>query len=397
MHPYPRFTKLVMSHYMIAFPEISKLAHDRYHNLKEDVMIKSIFNSGKNKTIVGMRIPDWMITKEMKLMENYRLYAEVFGVDVPTTQSQPIHLMAKEIEKLVEGSEDVAENVVEYVDENVEVSSSPPRNDNIRNVLGTRLEPRSDKESPKVDSSVISYMSGHVLHVHPTQATTTNAQEQQHQLYLTMKDNPQPQQDDLLIWLALKYKLKRLHMATTPSRPSAIHPRDPSDPHDDAHLEGENSAKRQKTSKHGTFVFEESSSGQDYESEPGPSTLGNQDQSDDFDFWTNSYASDDDVLPNEKVSQELMDEMSQTVDEAKLRKVVDEIKKEIIVPPYQPKPTPVVQSCQRDPKAPALSLVNQDHLYLKKGNTVPEKIALSLHKFLAVRFPDNDIEERTSK
>ncbi|GJS96986.1 hypothetical protein Tco_0803954 [Tanacetum coccineum] len=202
-----------------------------------------------------------------------------------------------------------------------------------------------------------------------------------------MKDNPQLQQEDLPIWLALKYKFERLHMATTPCRPFAVRPRDQDDPHDDAHPEGENSAKRQNTSDHGTFVFGESSFGQDYESEPGPSTSGNQDQSNDFDFWTNSYATDD-VLLDEKVSQELVDEMSQTVDEAK---------KEIIVPPYQPKPTPVVQSFQRDPKAPALSLVNQDLLYLKKGNIRPEKIALSLHKFPTVRFPDNDIEERTSR
>nr|GEZ87884.1 hypothetical protein [Tanacetum cinerariifolium] len=38
-----------------------------------------------------------------------------------------------------------------------------------------------------------------------------------------------------------------------------------------------------------------------------------------------SNATNDDELPTEKVSQELMDEMSQTVDEAKLRKVVDEM------------------------------------------------------------------------
>ncbi|GKA74792.1 hypothetical protein Tco_0781094 [Tanacetum coccineum] len=61
MIPYPRFTKLI-----------------------------SIFNSGKSKNVVGMKIPDWMITDEMKLTENYRLYAEVFRVDVPTIQSQPI-------------------------------------------------------------------------------------------------------------------------------------------------------------------------------------------------------------------------------------------------------------------------------------------------------------------
>ncbi|GJZ68701.1 hypothetical protein Tco_0631941 [Tanacetum coccineum] len=146
-----------------------------------------------------------------------------------------------------------------------------------------------------------------------------------------------------------------------------------------------------------------SSSSQDYESESGPSMSGNQEQSNDVDYWTDSYAIDDDVLLNEKASQELMDEISQTVDEVKLRKVVDEMlrqqctlgdehqyhidqmqnflksdivwesKKEIIVPPYQPKPTPV------------------------KGNSGPDKIELSLHKFPAVIFPDDDIEDRTSR
>ncbi|GKC89629.1 hypothetical protein Tco_1150278, partial [Tanacetum coccineum] len=49
--------------------------------------------------------------------------------------------------------------------------------------------------------------------------------------------------------------------------PSSVHPRDQDDPHDDAHPEGENSEKRQKTSKHGTFMFGESASGQDFKSE----------------------------------------------------------------------------------------------------------------------------------
>ncbi|GKE41669.1 hypothetical protein Tco_1468953, partial [Tanacetum coccineum] len=218
-----------------------------------------------------------------------------------------------------------------------------------------------------------------------------------------------------------------LHVATTPSRPFAVRPREQDDPHDDAHPKGENNAKRQKISEYGTFETGGSSSSQDYESESGPSTLGNQEQSDDFDYWTDSYTIDDDVLLNEKASQELVDEISQTVDEVKLRKVVDEMlsqqcslgdehhyhidkmknflksdivwesMKEIIVPPYQPKPTPVIQSCQRDPKAPGLSLVNQVLLYLKKGNSGPDKIVLSLHKFPAVIFPDDDIEERTSR
>ncbi|GJU86565.1 hypothetical protein Tco_1294111 [Tanacetum coccineum] len=88
--PYPRFTKLIVSHYMTAFLKVSRRARDKYHNLEDDEMVKSIFNSGKNKAGVGIKIPSCMITDEMKLTENYRLYAAVFGVDVLTTQSQPI-------------------------------------------------------------------------------------------------------------------------------------------------------------------------------------------------------------------------------------------------------------------------------------------------------------------
>ncbi|GJR69643.1 hypothetical protein Tco_0015708 [Tanacetum coccineum] len=75
--------------------------------------------------------------------------------------------------------------------------------------------------------------------------------------------------------------------------------------------------------------------------------------------------------------------------------IVWESRKEILFSPHLQNPTLVVQSCQRDPKAPALSLVNQDLLYLKKGNLGPEKIVMSLHKFPTVIFPDDDIEERT--
>ncbi|GJY55960.1 hypothetical protein Tco_0455075 [Tanacetum coccineum] len=122
-----------------------------------------------------------------------------------------------------------------------------------------------------------------------------------------------------------------------------------------------------------------------------------------------------------------MEEISLTIDEAKLKKMADEMlrqrctsgdehqyhidqmknflqsdivwesRKEIIVSPHPRKITPLVQSCQRDPGPPALSLINQDLLYLKKGNSGPEKIVLSLHKFPAIVFNDDDIEERTSR
>ncbi|GJX62482.1 hypothetical protein Tco_0295382 [Tanacetum coccineum] len=122
-----------------------------------------------------------------------------------------------------------------------------------------------------------------------------------------------------------------------------------------------------------------------------------------------------------------MEELSLTIDEAKLKKMVDEMlrqrctsgdehqyhidqmknflksdivwesRKEILVSPYPRKTTPLVQSCQRDLEAPSLSLINQDLLYLKKGSSGSEKIVLLLHKFPAIIFNGDDIEERTSR
>nr|GEV96094.1 hypothetical protein [Tanacetum cinerariifolium] len=150
---------------------------------------------------------------------------------------------------------------------------------------------------------------------------TTSVREQQYQLYLLMKEDPQWQQQDIAIWLALQMKFERLQVPQTTCRTPIVRLRNQDDPHDDAHPEGEKSAKRQKTLDH----------------------------------------------------------------------------KEILVSPHLRKTTPLVLSCQRDPEAPAPSLINQDLLYLKKENSGPEKIVLSLYKFPEVVFNDDDIEEQTSR
>ncbi|GKE98543.1 hypothetical protein Tco_0021894, partial [Tanacetum coccineum] len=54
-----------------------------------NIFDSNIFNSGRHKNKVRMKILDWMITDEMKQMKNYQMYTEVFRIDVPLTQSQP--------------------------------------------------------------------------------------------------------------------------------------------------------------------------------------------------------------------------------------------------------------------------------------------------------------------
>nr|GEU66389.1 retrotransposon protein, putative, Ty1-copia subclass [Tanacetum cinerariifolium] len=115
--PYLRFTKIIIGHYMTNFPKISRRAQDKYHNLKDDDIMKNIFILGRYKDKVRMKIPAWMISEAMKHTEHYRIYAEVFGIDVPLTQSQ----------------------LTESTQGTYRIPSAP------------RLEPRSDKESLDVE------------------------------------------------------------------------------------------------------------------------------------------------------------------------------------------------------------------------------------------------------
>ncbi|GKC04069.1 hypothetical protein Tco_0995679 [Tanacetum coccineum] len=167
-------------------------------------------------------------------------------------------------------------------------------------------------ESARVDSFLRNYMSNNIPHVHPTQAA------------------------------------------------------DHKDHHDDdARPEGESSAKRQKTSEHGTYLVGESSSEQAMDQEPNPSSSCTQEQLDEFSAWVDDFGTDDDEVPTE-----------------------EESRKERLPLPTPEKPTPVYHSCQKDPKAPPMILLNQDLLYLKYGNSEPKKFTLSLHK-----ANKNDIED----
>nr|GEY18074.1 hypothetical protein [Tanacetum cinerariifolium] len=352
--PYPRFTKLIVSHYMTAFPEISRRARDKYHNLEDDMMVKNIFNSGKHKDGFGMKIPSWMITNEMKLMDNYRIYDAMFRKShnevkaKQNVQQVEEHLIAEEIEKLVKGAENV---------ENTEVDSTTLRQNDNQNDPDTRLEPRSNKERPEVEITASEK---------PVNVIEEEEESAKDDYELRRREKGKHVEESRRRYMYLFEHLKTRFMPRKKFNVLAQHLQEimeeslpkMDDPHDDAHSKRENDAKRQKTSEHETYMFGESSFGQDYESELGDELQYHIYQMQNF-------------LKND---------------------IVWERKKEILVSPHPQRPTPVVQSYQRDPKARVLSLVNQDLLYLKKRSSTPEKIVMSLHKFPAVSFLDDDIK-----
>nr|GEY33454.1 hypothetical protein [Tanacetum cinerariifolium]GEY33463.1 hypothetical protein [Tanacetum cinerariifolium] len=444
--PYPRFTKIIIGHYMTNFPEISRR---------------------KYKDKVGIKISDWMITVAMKQTEHYRMYVEVFGIDVPLIQSPstestygthrtpsalssptpkvdatelivptrstviPLRLPQQKFTHLTppapvltvdKADELILQDTLQVSLANTKVDKSRklekmcsiPRNDE-HNIPGTRLDPRSDKESLKVEFTDV--------------VIPVNVYDEEEEI------------TDEVYELKRREKRKnveesRITPFPTPIRSSRIH----------TDLLSLDTEKLQELTGHYGYLFEHLSAKfmrrksfvtladhlheamadslptmvdkhikeqiqqqvpeQDRNQVPeqGPSTPSNQEQADDYDFWTDSYASDDDEIPTKQVSQDIMEEVSLNVDEAKLKKIIDEMlrqrctsgdehqyhinqmnkflksdivwesRKELLVSPYPKKTTPLILSCQREPRAPALSLINQDLLYLNKENSRPEKI-----------------------
>ncbi|GJS03441.1 hypothetical protein Tco_0319949 [Tanacetum coccineum] len=197
-----------------------------------------------------------------------------------------------------------------------------------------------------VDSFLRDYILTNTLHVHPTKAASSSIHDLQYQLYLNMKDDEQVLKS---IWWSLKIKFEKPTPSVAPYRIATVRTRDHEYHHDDdARPKGE--------------------------------------------------SNDDEVL-SEEISPELLKEISREVDEAQLQKaVIDmlrESRKEYLSLQIPKKPVPVYQSCERDPKALPMSLLNQDLFYLKHGNSGPQKYVLLLHKYPAVPFPKNDIEELT--
>nr|GEW81353.1 hypothetical protein [Tanacetum cinerariifolium] len=114
-----------------------------------------------------------MIIEAMKQTEHYRIYTEVFGIDVPLIQSPPTESTqgthrtpsaprsptpkvdaAESTPVLTVDKEDelILQDTLHMVkgQEHVVDDSSIPRNDE-HNIPDTRLEPKSDKKSPKVE------------------------------------------------------------------------------------------------------------------------------------------------------------------------------------------------------------------------------------------------------
>nr|GEU94800.1 hypothetical protein [Tanacetum cinerariifolium] len=156
----------------------------------------------------------------------------------------------------------------------------------------------------------------------------------------------------LSLTLSLNIKFEKPATPIAPCQIAAVRTKDHEDHlDDDARPEGKSSAKRQNTFEHGTYTVGESSSEQVMNDEPNPSGSGEE----------HRYHVDQmhNYLKSDMVWESIKEDLSLQLPK---------------------KPTLVYHSCQRDPKAPPMTLLNQDLFYLKYGNSGLKKYIISLHK-----------------
>ncbi|GKD87835.1 hypothetical protein Tco_1358989 [Tanacetum coccineum] len=179
-------------------PQATNNNHERFVAAPKFLeMVPFFLNTlGKHKDGVGMKIPSWMITDEIKLTDHYRMHAVIFGVDIPMTRSQLIKSTQgthrtpstprspnpelDEVEssalrkstvirlripqrrstrltpptlipKTDEADDIILQDIIQLSLTEQKINSSTLRQDDTQIIPGTRLETRSDKESPKVE------------------------------------------------------------------------------------------------------------------------------------------------------------------------------------------------------------------------------------------------------
>nr|GEU86706.1 hypothetical protein [Tanacetum cinerariifolium] len=253
------------------------------------------------------------------------------------------NLAFEEIEKMVEGQDHVVND------------SSIPKNDE-HNVPDNKLEPRSDKESLEVGITDV------IVHVNVYDGEEEEDEitdEELHRRYGYLFEHFRAKFMPRKSFVTLAH---HLHEAMADSLPTMV----------DNHIKEkvEKQVLEQVRNQASVYVAKG-----DNEQEQRLSTSGKQEQADDNDFWIDSYASDDDEIPTKKMSQDIMEEVSRNVDEAKLKKIADkmlrqrctsgdehqyhidhmknflkidivwESRKEIHVSPHPIKTTPLVLSC----------------------------------------------------
>ncbi|GJR83437.1 hypothetical protein Tco_0154222 [Tanacetum coccineum] len=190
----------------------------------------------------------------------------------------------------------------------------------------------------------------------------------------------QKERENLRFEVTSQIKFEKIIIDTS-CRPFAILPRDHEDHQDnDAHPEGESNAKRQNTIEHGTYLMGESSFGYAMEQEHEPNLSGSE-----IDEVKLQKAIDEMLRQRCNSGEEHQYHVDQMQNYLK-SDIVWESGNERLSLLTPKKRAPVVRSCQRGPKAPPMTLLNQEAWELRNKEqkvnlTAPTIIFLGIEEY----------------
>nr|GEX40407.1 retrovirus-related Pol polyprotein from transposon TNT 1-94 [Tanacetum cinerariifolium] len=333
--PYLRFMKIIIGHYMTNFPKISRHTRDKYHNLKDDDIMKNIFNSGRYKDKVEMKIPAWMISEAMKHTEHYRCMRRTPSAPrspnpkmdasklsapkrstvirfcipqrrstcltpptlVPTVDKADEMILQDTLQvslaKHKSREEQEARENVELVNEHLasmEIEKmSPGVIRKVRREKGKIVEESRNTlfptpiRSPRIYIDLVSLDTEKLQELTHVKEQVPKQVRDQVPVYVTegLILERQKNKEEMKKMIAKDILQERrniqayislqIQKAITNDIPSQVDA--PDDPYDDAHPDEENSVKRQKTFEYEAYVSGESLSRQENEKEQGPLTL----------------------------------------------------------------------------------------------------------------------------
>ncbi|GJS15657.1 hypothetical protein Tco_0410129 [Tanacetum coccineum] len=103
--PYPRFTKIIINHFLKQHKSLTNLNHKHYHTIKDNGIVSRLkfVRIGEDYQEYGHPIPDVMLTDAIKHLESYQMFIKYLTNQIPPKKSKGKGLKAK---KTVEESQE---------------------------------------------------------------------------------------------------------------------------------------------------------------------------------------------------------------------------------------------------------------------------------------------------
>ncbi|GKE43489.1 hypothetical protein Tco_1470773 [Tanacetum coccineum] len=94
--PFPRFTKVIINHFLSQHKSLSMLKFQHYHIIKDDGIVSRLkfVRIGEDYQEYGLPIPEMMLNDKIKQSESYQMFIKYSTVDV-SDESEPEHAKKK--------------------------------------------------------------------------------------------------------------------------------------------------------------------------------------------------------------------------------------------------------------------------------------------------------------